>query len=307
MLMLAEAEGRGARGPLSGEEVGGWALGVVLGRGTAGDVYEAQHVHDHRRAAVKVLRADHLEDPVARQLAIREASLLKELENPHLVRILDFALGRRSYLAMELLDGEDLRSMLLRRGHLERAEVAHLVDDAATGLAALHALGVVHRDIKPANLFALSTTGPSSWKVLDLGVSTGGMDATITRGLVVGSPGYMSPEQVRGERVDPRSDQFGLAAVAYRAMTGRPPFSAPTLHATLAQTLEHQPPAPSRLVRVPEGVDAALAVGMAKDPELRFQDATTFAEALSQALDGYRLGGVERRAIRVLESNPWGS
>ena len=305
-VMLAEAQGRGARGPLSGDEVGDWVLGVVLGRGAAGDVYEAHHVSDHRRAAVKVLRPDHLEDPLARKLAAREANLLQELENPHLVRILDFSLTPRPYLAMEFLDGEDLGAMLLRRGQLERAEVAHLVDDAAAGLAALHALGVVHRDIKPSNLFALSTTGPSAWKVLDLGVSSGGLEATITSGMVVGSPGYMSPEQVRGERVDPRADQFALAAVAYRAMTGRPPFSAPTVQATLAQTLDHQPPAPSQLVRVPGGVDAVLAVGMAKDPKRRFRDTATFADALNQALEGLRSGGVERQAMRVLDRHPWG-
>lgn len=155
---------------------------------------------------------------------------------------------------MEYLDGTDLGAVLRAESRLDAARVKTLVIDVSAGLEVLHARGVVHRDVKPANLFGRSQDGRDRWKLLDLGVSTSGDGpATVTRGLILGTPGYMSPEQAYGSPLDARSDQFSLAAVVYRCLTGRPAFQAANHHASLLLTTESQPPRPSSLVPLPPG------------------------------------------------------
>ncbi len=174
-----------------------------------------------------------------------------------------------------------------------------LTSQVAAGLQAAHDAGIVHRDIKPQNLFlhqALDTArdgpvdGKPVWKILDFGVAKLRGDVeTLTHGGVIGTPGYLSPEQAHGRPVDRRSDVFSLGAVIYRALSGRPPFPGNDMPRVLLDIAYRNPPPVTHLVpSLPREVDAVIAVALAKHPERRFQTAIAFAGALQTAL-GNRL------------------
>src|SRR5262249_15925656 len=148
------------------------------------------------------------------------------VRGPNLVEVLETgqAPDGSPYIVMELLDGQDLGAILRDQTSLPLSEVVNLVEQVAQGLTVLHQAGVVHRDLKPQNLFRVLGR-PPIWKILDYGVSKVTGEGTMTENQLVGTPGYMSPEQVEGEHVDLRADVFSLGAVAYRAITGRRPFS----------------------------------------------------------------------------------
>src|SRR5439155_13924929 len=137
------------------------------------------------------------------------------------------------------------------------AELVELVRQIAAGLSAAHRAGVVHRDLKPANLFLVEKPGDDTWKILDFGVAKlRGSTGTLTQRAIIGTPGYMSPEQAQGREVDPRSDVFSLGAVLYRALTGRPAFSGPDLPQILFDIVYRCPTRPSEIVAsLPRDVD----------------------------------------------------
>jgi eukaryotic-like serine/threonine-protein kinase len=167
--------------------------------------------------------------------------------------------------------------------------VAAWVHQIAAGLEHVHAAGVLHRDIKPSNIFRAQRDGPGEprWVLLDFGVSSVmGDRSAVTQGILLGTPAYMSPEQVRGEPLDARTDIFSLAAVAYRALTGRPTFSGPNHHATLMAVAHDTPRPPSVIVDVPTPVDDVFAVALTKRREDRYGSAATFAADLAAALAG---------------------
>jgi serine/threonine-protein kinase len=167
---------------------------------------------------------------------------------------------------------------------------------------------VVHRDLKPQNLFLSETkTGRTIWKILDFGVSKlQGSAGTLTQHAVVGTPGYMSPEQAQGTAADRRSDIFSLGAVAYRALTGRPPFSGTDTPQILFEIVYKNPIRPSELLpTLPRDVDLALAIALAKRPEDRFSSAFEFAEAFVHASRGRLPLEVRKRARAVLAKYPW--
>ena len=179
---------------------------------------------------------------------------------------------------------------------------------AGAGLSVAAAKGIVHRDIKPQNLFLAEggNGAPPTWKVLDFGVSKlADHGGTLTRGHVVGTPGYMAPEQARGQQVDHRADIYALAAIAYRALTGHPPFTGKDVPSTLYDVVYKMPRRPSALVDLPEEVDAVLAIGMAKRPEDRFADGAALADALDAALRGDLPDGLRRRAEALEAVQPW--
>jgi serine/threonine-protein kinase len=188
-------------------------------------------------------------------------------------------------MAMERLEGEDLADVLRHRNQLPLRDVVELVRQVAAGLEAARKLGVVHRDIKPRNLFAAKTAdGRTVWKILDFGVSKAAESSgTLTQNQIVGTPRYMAPEQAAGKPVDHRADQFALAIVAYRALTGRPAFMGESMPEILYQVLRTTPPAPSTIADVPPAVDAALAIAMAKDPDQRYATPLELADALARA------------------------
>jgi serine/threonine-protein kinase len=208
---------------------------------------------------------------------------------------------------MELLAGTDLASLLRRRRRLPGREVIDLLRQIGRGLDAAHRLGVVHRDLKPQNLFLADTAEGQVWKLLDFGVSRlVGADSSLTRGQAVGTPSYMSPEQARGRDVDHRADLFALGVVAYRALTGRPPFSGREVPQILYSVVHAMPPRPSEVADLSPAVDDVLAVAMAKRPADRFDTAAELAEALEAALAGRVALALQARADRLTLRWPWG-
>jgi len=205
--------------------------------------------------------------------------------------------------------GQDLSAHLRQRERLELAEVVDLCAEVACGLRAAHDAGVVHRDLKPQNIFCAEVEQDSAkapgrvWKILDFGVSKlHDSSATLTNAAVIGTPGYMSPEQAEGRDADHRSDIFSLGAVAYRALTGRPPFAGELPH-VLFEIVYRDPVQPSELVTgLPHDVDLVITLALAKRAEDRFDDAGQLADALRQAARGGLDPALRARAERLLAS-----
>jgi hypothetical protein len=196
----------GGPGRYTEQVVGSFKLGIVLGRGAMGEVYDALDVKTNEPAAVKLLRRELLADPTHVARFLREARASGSLASPYVVRVLaasaeDAALP---YLAMEKLSGTTLAEMLRRESRLLPDKVVELVEHVGSGIDAAAAVGIVHRDLKPQNLFLSAPTSQApQWKILDFGVATLSEDSgTLTAGGVIGTPYYMAPEQAQGKRVD---------------------------------------------------------------------------------------------------------
>lgn len=307
---LKHGAGLGAAGRFSDQEIDGFRLGVVIGRGGMGEVYQAERIADGEPAAVKLLRVDLWGEKQALARFAREAKIVGSIDSPHVVRMLEVS-GPDAvcpYLAMELLLGVDLGAQLRERGRMSLSEVTDLVEQVAAGLEVAHAASVVHRDLKPQNLFrAGGAHGIVTWKILDFGVSKllNAGEASLTAAEIIGTPQYMAPEQARGEAaVDGRADIYALSAIAYRALTGEPPFRG-DLHSILRAILEEMPEAPRARASVPEDVDLVLAIGLAKRREDRFQSARELAKAFEQAAQGRLSPEFRARAAGLLASLPY--
>jgi serine/threonine-protein kinase len=313
---VARADARRG-GRYTGAVVGDFRLAGIIGRGGMGEVYVAERASDGRPAAVKLLTQEALGDAGAVARFLREVEMASRIRVPHVVEVLATGEGPRGepYLAMELLLGHDLSWHLRQRTNLPIEEVLVLADQVASGLRAAHAEGIVHRDLKPQNLFLHQPHQPSgaedgrgTWKILDFGVGkVQGSGATLTGLALVGTPGYMAPEQVRGGMVDTRADVFALGAVVYRALTGRPPFGVAEVQAVF-DVVSKQPQAPSTLRRdIPRDIDYVLAIALAKEPSDRFPSAPELAQALRAASRQELAPSVRARALAVLRARPWGS
>jgi serine/threonine-protein kinase len=292
--ILVEAQDRAAqidrakKGRWTGQTIGRWQLGDVLGRGAMGEVYEAQDAAG-QAAAVKVLTAAAEESPSLVQRFNRELRIATQLDSPHIVKVLDVssATARVPFLAMERLHGVDLAARLRFEVRMPFNEVVTMLRQVALGLDAAHKAGVVHRDLKPHNLFLHDS---KRWKILDFGVAKMlGVDGTLTRDSMIGTPQYMAPEQAQGEAVSSLSDIYALGAIAYRCITGRVPYGATDFSALVFQIVSGAPARPSTMVRVPPGVDDVMAIAMAKDPQQRFASAIEFADQLAAAATGAAL------------------
>jgi serine/threonine-protein kinase len=306
---LRQAEDAARHGRFTGALIGEYRAGEVIGRGAMGEVY-AGEASDGRRVAIKVLHAHLIDSPSEVERFVRELRLGQSLDSAHIVRVLGTgaAPDGSPYLAMERLVGRDLATMLREAGRLEPREAAELVSDVAHALGTAEKAGIVHRDVKPQNLFRVEDgNAPPTWKVLDFGIARlVEAQSSLTHG-VIGTPAYMAPEQVRGERVDHRADVFALAAVAYRALTGRPPFSGPDPLAVLHSVAHDQPAAPTDLAMLTKDVELVLALGLTKDPGLRFQSANELGQALKAALHNALDEASRQRARAILAERPWGS
>lgn len=300
----------GGPGRYTDQVVGSFRLGVVIGRGAMGEVYSAVHTETGEEAAVKLLASAAHEGSEQLTRLYREARAAARLESPHIVKLLEVNADADAipYLAMERLHGHDLAQILRERRCLPLAEVVELAHHIAHGLESARRAGVVHRDIKPQNLFYAEAGKQAAWKILDFGVSK--LDThqgTLTQGHVVGTPMYMAPEQARGEPVDHRSDSFALATVLYRALTGQPPYTGGDVPSILYNVVHKIPQCPSELVSLPDDVDRVLAIGLAKDPDLRFVTAGELADALAAAAGGRLDHELRARADKLIAAQPWGS
>jgi len=305
--------GAGMEGRYTGFQAGRYTLTAVIGRGAMGEVYAATDPHSANRAAVKVIHYAVLGDPLYRQRFLREGAIGTDLKVPNVVRV--FEVGQLTpevpYIAMELLVGEDLRTMLRRDRKLRLSQCVDLCAQAGAGIDAAHRAGIVHRDVKPQNLFFHRDPSQlnSLWKVLDFGVSAlTDTSGTLTQGAIVGTPAYMAPEQARAEEVDHRCDVYSLGAVLYRSLTGTAPFWGATPAKILYEVEYRMPTRPSQLApSLPLELDAVLAIALAKSRDDRFDSALELSEAFSQAARKRLSQHWEDQAARNLSRHPWGT
>ena len=243
----------------------------MLGRGGMGAVYLAMDTRLHRKLAMKVMRPEYAADPVSKERFLREARATAQVAHDNVVTV--YEADERdgiAYISMQFLAGNPLDEYLQKRGTPSITQVIRLAREAAAGLAAAHKIGLIHRDVKPANLWLEAPNGRV--KVLDFGLAKP-IDAEVEvtkSGLIIGTPAYMSPEQARGLKLDPRSDIFSLGAVLYRLCTGKGPFDAPSTMAVLT-ALAADDPQPIRELnpKVPEALAALIHQMLAKKPEQR--------------------------------------
>ncbi|HEU5057853.1 MAG TPA: serine/threonine-protein kinase, partial [Kofleriaceae bacterium] len=260
----------GGAGRFSGQTLGSFQLGGILGRGSMGEVYEALHIPTGEPAAVKMLSATSMGNRSYVMRFLREVKLAATIDVQHVVRVLEVsdATSPVPYLAMERLRGRDLAQVLREQRRLSGEQVIDLVDQVGKGITAAARAGIVHRDLKPQNLFlADQPGGPAIWKILDFGVGKlVGDGGTLTEGQVVGTPIYMAPEQAQGKEVDQRADLYALAAIAYRCLTGHLPYRAKDVPSILYNVVYDMPVRPTALADMPLDIDDFLLVAMAKDP-----------------------------------------
>jgi eukaryotic-like serine/threonine-protein kinase len=250
-----------------------------LGRGGMGAVYLAADGKLSERVALKIINAG-FGDPAAIDRFRREVSAARKVTHPNVIRIHDLVEdGGMVLLSMEYIDGMTLAQYLGRVGAMRVDEARHIVGQVCDGMAAAHAAGVVHRDLKPGNVLL---DHEKRVKVIDFGLAKAtfmaGMTAT---GLIIGTPEYMAPEQVKGLPQDARTDVYALGALAYHVFVGRPPFAGETPIAIGFQHVTEAPRPPRELrAELPESIDKAILQALEKDPAKRFSDAAEFKRAL---------------------------
>ena len=281
----ARRANRANEGRWTHQTMGSFRLGLVLGRGAMGEVYEAVR-GDGMPAAVKLLNARSTASTTLIERFHREMEVAVRLESPHIVRVFELS-GPDApvpYLAMERLHGTDLATRLRAENRMPSDELVVLLDHVARGLEVARLAGVVHRDLKPHNLFFHDG---ATWKILDFGVSKVlGSEGTLTGEGIVGTPQYMAPEQASGGQISHVADVYALGAIAYRCLTGRSPFKGRDLAELVYQVVHVAPLRPSALGRVPRPIEDVLAIAMAKDPRRRFPSAQSFAQAFIAARRG---------------------
>ncbi len=281
--------------PLIGQTISGrFTITEFLGAGGMGTVYKAVQAHIDRVVALKVLRPDLAasEHTVARFR--REAKAASRLKSPHTVTLFDFGQDDDLlFLAMEFMEGETLTEHYCRKGVYSWREALGIGRQVAESLQEAHEIGIVHRDLKPDNIFLDTVGGRPTAKVLDFGIARmiqTGEDAqqTLTQeGTVFGTPGYMSPEQARGRRVDHRSDLYSLGVVLFEMLSGEPLFEAESI--VMLMSMHITEPVPNLSDRNPEievplPVEVLISRLLAKDPDHRFQSAAELIEAIDRAL-----------------------
>jgi hypothetical protein len=292
---------------IAGTRFGPYEIGPLIGAGGMGEVYRARDTRLGRDVAIKVLPAAVCADRDRLRRFEQEARAAGALNHPNVTAVHDVGTERgQPFLVAELLDGENLRQKLAR-GALSPRRAAEIAAGIAHGLAAAHAHGIVHRDLKPENLF-LTRDGRS--KILDFGIAkltrpevAGGDDAqTVTgmlqteAGAMVGTVGYMSPEQVRGGEIDARSDLFALGVVLHEMLSGASPFTRASHVGTLNAILEADPP--DLPAAVPTALQGIVRRCLEKDPGARFQSAQDLAFALEiLPADPAASGRLESRAL----------
>jgi serine/threonine protein kinase len=262
-----------------------------MGRGTMGVVYRGHDPVIDRPVALKTVilppsLSDEERDVFLKRFFL-EARIAGKLLHPNVVVTHDAAWDEASripFIAMELVEGESLKSRLKAEKQIPWREALAIAIPLAEALEHAHQLGIVHRDVKPANVLLTARGAP---KIADFGIARLAAGHLTETGAVVGTPYFMSPEQLRGENVDGRSDVYSLGALLYNLVVGRPPFEGTQIAAIAAQVLYGEPAAPSRLVAgVPPALDLVLGRALAKSPEDRYPSATHFGRDLASLLEG---------------------
>jgi serine/threonine-protein kinase len=264
---------------MSPPQIGKYRIVGKIGQGAMGEVFKAQDPVLNRFVAIKTISSGMAPESDLRKRFLREAQSAARLSHPNIITVFDFGEEQdRVYMAMELLEGVDLKEAIRAKTLPSVDERLEVMEQICDGLAFAHAKGVVHRDIKPANIH-IQPDGKV--KIMDFGLARLGESEMTATGMILGTPHYMSPEQVRGEKADARSDVFSLGAVFYELLGHHKAFDADSMHSILFQVLEHRPEplrrlAPDLPVPLVEAVEKALE----KDAARRFQHGGELRDAI---------------------------
>lgn len=259
----------------------GYQVETALGSGGFAVVYLVRDLHLKRRLAVKVLSPDLITSRTVLERFRREAETVAQLSHPHIVPL--HFIGQKDdllYLVMECIDGGSLADRIEKEGRLPPPEVSRILREVASALEHAHKRGVIHRDIKPHNVLIEPDTGRTL--VTDFGIARTAEGGSLTAtGMLIGTPAYLSPEQVAGEGGDHRADIYALGVVAYEMLTGQAPFTGPTPTAVLMKRLGEPPPALAKVrPEAPERLRDVIEGMLASDPGQRFQSAGDVVRAL---------------------------
>ena len=262
------------------EKIGKYQITGKLGQGAMGEVFRAHDPVLNRDVAIKRISAGLDADETVRKRFMREAQAVALLSHPHIITVFELGFENdQMFMAMELLEGKDLKYAIANR-KMTLDEKLGLMEQICEGLAFAHARELVHRDLKPANIHILPG---DKVKIMDFGLARmAGSDMTST-GTVMGTPHYMSPEQVRGIKADARSDVFALGCVFYELLSGHKPFDAESMHGVLFKVMQEEPPPMVEFAPdLPPVLVHAVERALAKDPAERFQNAGEMLAALRQ-------------------------
>jgi serine/threonine-protein kinase len=273
------------------KSLGRYQVRGVLGKGAMGLVYEGYDATLNRRVAIKTIQTSDLDEATAKHYEKRfqrEVRAVARLNHPHIVQVYDFGNeGDLAYIVMEYIDGKELKDYLDAKESFDLPTIFRLMGELLEALEVAHQAGVIHRDVKPANVML---DAKRRAKLTDFGVAriTEGdaASADMTRaGQMIGTPSYMSPEQIQGQAIDRRTDIFSAGVLFYQLLTGRKPFEGAGF--PLAKKIvQDDPTLPSAVTQLPPAIDRVVAKALAKAPGKRFQSAREFAEALAQVRDG---------------------
>jgi streptogramin lyase/tRNA A-37 threonylcarbamoyl transferase component Bud32 len=260
--------------PRIGTEIAGYRIERVLGRGGMSVVYLAEHLRLKRKVALKLLMPDLAEDERFRERFLRESHLAATLDHSHVIPIYDADEAQGLlYIAMRYVEGNDLKTLLVREGPLEPRRALALASQVAGALDAAHERGLVHRDVKPGNILLTEESGAEHVYLADFGLTkeTSSESGLTETGHFVGTADYVAPEQIDRRPLEARADVYSLGCVLFECLTGEAPFRSERLMAVLWGHLNEPPPSVSERNRdLPPGLDAVLVRALAKDPEDRY-------------------------------------
>jgi eukaryotic-like serine/threonine-protein kinase len=283
---------------------GAYRIERLVAKNEEGATYEAFHLRLDKPVAVKVLDPELATSPEAQERFRREALVASGIGHPHIVQVFDHSITPTGepFLAMELLAGEDLGQRLGRVGTLSPASTVHIVKQVASALAAAHARDIVHRNVMPANIWLLDLAGESDFvKLLGFGVSKvrSSHNKVTVAAVRIGTPAYLSPEQAAGEAdaVDPRTDQWALACVAWECLVGESPFHADEVPTMLRRIVQASPPPlAARVPGLSSDTEDVLRRALCKNKDDRFPDMATFSDAIERSLMGFSAAPPRARA-----------
>lgn len=267
-----------------GTRLGPYQINRLIGRGGMGEVYEADDTVKGRTVALKLLPESLSHDPAFRERLQREARAAGRLQEPHVVPIHDYGeIDGHLFVDMRLIDGIDLRSVLIAEGPLAPSRAVSIIRQVAAALDAAHAAGITHRDVKPENILV---TPDDFAYLVDFGIASATSDKTLTEmGAAIGTYAYMAPERFSSKPVDHKADVYALACVLHQTLTGTQPYVADSISMMITAHLIDPPPRPSQVrPDLPQAFDDVVATGMAKGPEERFQSAGALARAAQAVL-----------------------
>ena len=261
-----------------------------IGEGGMGRVYLGEHVKMNRQCAIKVMSPALVNDAESASRFAREASSAARIIHPNVAAVFDYGESEGLvYLVMEYVDGEPLSRLLAREAPFSLERAVDLARQIADGLGAAHELGIVHRDLKPDNILVTrSKSGREVAKVVDFGIAKamqeGAGEALTRTGLVIGTPEFMSPEQLLGDPIDARSDLYALGCILHLMLTAAPAFDAPTREQMIKRRLSENPPHAQELdPGIPDAIDRVIVKLLARTPDERYGSAAEVRDALSGA------------------------